>query len=206
MLNFLQICKNLIKITALFLRIGYMFFRQWASVTGSLAADIGGMEAGFQIGESLIGLVDPATPGNVLLCGLAGSLLTFVSAVIVSVRLLNKYVNDPLKAIGSQLLLGVSTGILCKFVNALILSAFVSTAANPFTLPFMIAVGASALCFMALYWISRPKPRNQPIEHLEAINDEDIFQEVPVVNWAPAPIPAENRYFTGTSYRLGDFN
>ena len=88
------------------------------SIFGTFPAFLGGMEAGFQVGNAMIGAIDPTTPASFALLALPFAFIPGIAGIILSMRLLTKYQEDPLKVIGSQLLLGVSLAIMTKFIDA----------------------------------------------------------------------------------------
>lgn len=127
------------------------------SLVGGVTALLVGTELGFDLGESFLGMVDPATPIEFVLLGMAPIILSIHPNYKISKGLYTNYQDRPLISITAHLLLGFTFAIVNKFINSLILSLAMSTMINPLTVPVFLGIaGVSLLVLLALCWISRP--------------------------------------------------
>ncbi len=118
----------------------------------------GGLTTGFIVAPYLkasAGVIAGSAGAGVVLLTLVPGFMSLVPLYYLGKQIRGSYTDNPFKLMSSYFLLMTSFAILNTAISTAIFAAFLSTV-NPFTLPILIAAGASACVVLGLYLLTRP--------------------------------------------------
>lgn len=124
----------------------------------SMFGVVGGWTAGgFFVNSSALGVLAVSAPTGIAVLAAAPFLVGFLPTMRIAGQIDTQYENNKMKLFSAQFLLASSYVVLSYVLHLVIMSAFIASL-NPFTLPLMIAAGASASIILGLYLLTRPTP------------------------------------------------